>query len=193
MGTTCMYLPKGQERAEVEGLFNWTNGGVKSTVLAISKVGAIYYAAVKREGAEDGFGHEMDADGAYVFGAVVKTSRYDGEFCYKEMSEDSLPYYYDAPEKILSLLSPTTNENALEWRRKCREAAASKKAIKALKTGDRIKLASPVSFGGVSCDEFTVTSYRTRGGKQRRCFFHPQVGKCRLGSDSLMGFTLLEG
>ena len=41
------------------------------------------------------------------------------EFYYKDMDESSGPYAYDCPKSILDLLSPTTNEFALNWRRKC--------------------------------------------------------------------------
>lgn len=193
MGTTCMHcLPK-RERAEIERLCTMTGESENQYPLAISKVGSNYYAAVRREGvsAND---YTSDDKGGYVFAAVFKTSRHRGEFCYKAMDEASGPYFYDAPAKILNLLSPTTNENALKWREGCRSAIASKKALKALKDGDRIELASPVYFAA-SGDEpqtrFTVTSYMRRG-KARRGFYNAKVGLCRLGPNLLSGFKMLE-
>lgn len=42
-----------------------------------------------------------------------------GEVFFKEMTENEGPYYYDAPKKLIKLLSPTDNEYAREWREKC--------------------------------------------------------------------------
>ena len=40
-------------------------------------------------------------------------------FGYKDMDETMGPCYYNCPEKILRILSPTTNEYAIKWRKKC--------------------------------------------------------------------------
>ena len=40
---------------------------------------------------------------------------------YKDMEESEGPYYYNCPERILKLLTPTSNEYALRWRKKCWE------------------------------------------------------------------------
>ena len=53
---------------------------------------------------------------------VTRTNIREREnFWMKVMSEDMGPFYYDCPESILRLLSPTDNQYALEWRRQCRE------------------------------------------------------------------------
>lgn len=100
-------------------------------LLKSAVVGSTYYAAARSQR-----GH--------VYGLIVITQidRKTGEFYYKDMSEDMLPYYYDCPPSILKLLSPTTDESALEWRRLCREKAAQKKsptALSNLPIGARIR------------------------------------------------------
>lgn len=45
---------------------------------------------------------------------------------YKDMDESSGPLQYDCPVSILKLLSPTDNENTMEWRKKCYERSKKK-------------------------------------------------------------------
>ncbi len=111
-------------------------------VLKSAMVGSVYYAAVtnlKRCVKENG--EYVMSNGEYVredvpeeerevWAAIflTKTDMKDYyNFYYKDMSEDMLPGYYDCPKGILDLLSPTENENALEWRKKCREQLEKKK------------------------------------------------------------------
>ena len=73
----------------------------------------------------------------------------------KDMDETMLPFYYDCPESILKLLTPTDNKNANIWREKCRKRNKDKKVLakhdpiiltvkspllSGHKPGDRIKL-----------------------------------------------------
>lgn len=91
------------------------------------------------------------------FGIVVLTSRKDGEFLYKEMSEDCGPYYYDAPKKMLDMLdqlAPDPGEYAQKWRAKCREKLAAKKSRTVWQAGDRIE------YGGA---EYTLRAPAGRG------------------------------
>ena len=66
------------------------------------------------------------------------------------MSEDVLPYAYDCPKRILDLLSPTDNECALEWRRKCAEKRAEKNrdALGKIPFGARIRITGDGSHKG---------------------------------------------
>lgn len=87
-----------------------------------SMVGAVYYAAVHHPK-----GH--------VYGLVVLTQTDMKDyynFYYKDMSEDMHPFYYDCPQSILKLLSPTDYKGALEWRENCKKAAEKKKSPTAL-------------------------------------------------------------
>lgn len=72
-------------------------------------------------------------------------------FGYKDMSEEMGPYAYDCPKKILDLLSPTTDENALKWRASCREMLK-----KTLKAGDKVRFKQALTFSrsGLILNEF---------------------------------------
>lgn len=83
-------------------------------VLKSSMIGSTYYAAIKSilRGEET------------IYAVVVLTSidntRYDN-FGYKSMTEFYGPCQYQCPISILKLLTPTKDEYALEWRKKCYE------------------------------------------------------------------------
>ena len=79
------------------------------------------------------------------FGVICLTSRRNGYFAYKDMTEDMGPYQCDAPVKMLDMLdrlAPNPTGYAAEWRKKCREHHAAKKTRTLWKAGDR------VDFGG---------------------------------------------
>ena len=82
-------------------------------VLKSAMVGSTYYAAVRRTDKATGESR--------VFAGVCLTSIDKGEFYYKDMSEDMGPYQFKCPSSILDLLSETTNEYALTWRKECRK------------------------------------------------------------------------
>src|SRR5690606_19359623 len=84
-------------------------------------------------------------------------------FTYKPMEETEGPYYHDAPERILDILSPTDHEYAVKWRERCRERLAKKKAIK-VGVGDKIRFEHPISFtDGFKGQDFELVRYRKRG------------------------------
>ena len=114
----------------------WCDHDNAHELLKSSVVGSTYYAAARSQRGN-------------IYGLVVITQvdRKTGEFYYKDMSEDMLPYYFDCPLSILKLLSPTDNESALEWRKQCREKAERKKsptALANLPIGARIRF----TYGG---------------------------------------------
>lgn len=57
-------------------------------------------------------------------------------FGYKSIHESCHPYYYKCPQRILEILTNTTNERALNWRKECwrriRYAKAAKRYEKAI-------------------------------------------------------------
>ena len=129
-------------------------------VLKSSMVGSTYYAAVKplkKYGGKDENGNDIHLDipseEQRVFAVVflTSTSRKDYfNFSYKDMSEDMGPYQFDCPKGILDLLSPTTNENAIEWRKVCYQNHEEKKKSKSdenslnkLPVGSVIKVTMP--------------------------------------------------
>lgn len=62
---------------------------------------------------------------------------------YKAMGEESEPYYFDCPERILSK-SECKTPGAVRWREECRrrrrEKAIRKEWVKTLRRGDRVHL-----------------------------------------------------
>lgn len=65
------------------------------------------------------------------------------------------PCEAEAPENILRLLTPTTNENALDWRRRC--LARLQKRSRKIVDGMRVKFPQAITFtDGFAGDEFTV-------------------------------------
>lgn len=76
------------------------------------------------------FGFEIAQGKTEVIAVVVLTSVRNGRyFGYKDMDESELPFYYNCPESILKLLTPTENANANEWRKRCREYNLKKKEL----------------------------------------------------------------
>lgn len=66
------------------------------------------YAAVQRK------------DGSvYCLVGLLRYSRGYWNFSYKYMSEFDMPYYFNCPQSILNLLTPTEDLNAIAWRKRC--------------------------------------------------------------------------
>ncbi len=76
-------------------------------------------------------------------GYVAKFSYRSGEISTKIMTEMEYPYYFDCPERILKLLSPTDNENALEWRGQCRKV---NKTTNKIKYNQKFEFKNPLKF-----------------------------------------------
>lgn len=96
-------------------------------------------------------------------GMVILTRKEDGWIYYKEMGETVMPYYYDAPLKLikkLNALGEPFNDNARQWRAKCMEVA-SKPKVK-VKYGDLLKFSSALKFPniGLTEDTFMYTDYK---------------------------------
>lgn len=108
-------------------------------------IGSVYYAAIKDcmryLGESDGKSVYESIEDGKIWCAILLTSIRGDYFSYKYMDETVIPYYYDCPESILKLLSDTDNENALEYRRLCREKRKEKKtrSLSALPVGSIIK------------------------------------------------------
>ncbi len=67
-------------------------------------------------------------------------------FGYKDMEETMGPYNYDCPERILKLLTPTTNKYALRWRKKCWERIERMKSMPKFSEGDILEFKEPILF-----------------------------------------------
>lgn len=163
MGWTFYHLDYPNKIEEVRSLYTWQEDDRGAEVLDIAASGNIVYAAVHY------WNHATNED--EIHAAVVKTatvSRDYFNFGYKDMSESMNPFYYDCPKRILDLLTPTDNEYALEWRRKCAEKRERTNALNRLKDGDRI----------VSCGK-TLEKYTCvlRSGKRSTYFLIVENGQ----------------
>lgn len=136
MGWTGTILSKGFCKTRKDRIIlcdKYFSDGVK--VLRSVMVGDTYYAAVKK----------LNDDEEIIFGAVIltKVNRIDPlnvEFLYKPMTEFEGPLECQCPNRILNLLSPTTEEWALEWRRNCRRYNENLEILRKLPINTRIQL-----------------------------------------------------
>ena len=106
----------------------------------------VYYAAVEQV---------RIATGAREVWAAICLVRYNPRdregyiFGYKDMEELMGPYECDCPAPILDLLTPTDAQHALQWRARCRENAAARRAKAAQpspRAGQVIVFDEPLSF-----------------------------------------------
>lgn len=123
------YKPNGKvdRKAELDERFTWGD----HKVVRSSMRGSIYYGAI-------------DFGNGNVGAVIVLTSganRNDPYFNFgtKVMDETMHPLYYNCPRAILDLLTPTDNENANEWRSKCREKTTSENWIAKLPISSRVR------------------------------------------------------
>ena len=99
-----------------------------------------------------------------IVGLVICWKYYPSnrQVVHKEMTEDMHPFYYECPNNILDMLDDTDNENALEWRQKCRENNAKPKPKK-LEDGDKIRFKGQVG----SLPEDAIFTVKKLGRKTR--------------------------
>lgn len=135
-GYTAHYYKNGMVDRKAECDAYWMEGLNRGhfQIVKSAMVGNTYYAAVRNLKRcvgtnDDGWGiyEDLPESEQTVHGYVFLTSVKDGEFFYKDMSEDMIPYYFDCPKSVLKELSSTDNENALEWRRQCAEKKSTKR------------------------------------------------------------------
>jgi hypothetical protein len=77
-------------------------------VIDTARCGQVIYAAVR------------SSDGQEVFGLVLLAERRDGVLYTKPISEDMGPVEDCCPAHILDRLTEPSNQNAREWRERCR-------------------------------------------------------------------------
>ena len=98
--------------------------------------GATYYAAVTaiKKGLQEN-PIPIPPEEQTTFAVIFLTStdnRNLFNFGYKDMDETCGPWQDRCPKSILDLLSPTDNEFALDWRKRCRERLTSPSTTKRL-------------------------------------------------------------
>lgn len=79
-------------------------------VLDVEVLGSVIYAAVRDAGSEQ-------VVGSVILTEAASNPRYN--FGYKLMDESMGPMYYECPERIIKLLTPTDSEWANKWRWHC--------------------------------------------------------------------------
>jgi hypothetical protein len=105
---------------------------------------------------------------------VILISCRKDEWAYKDMGESALPYYFDAPKKLLDRLDKLGepfNDNARQWRARCRENLSTK--YEAIPSGALVKFARELDFRSFKADTFTLAK------DGRKTFFYaPNGTKC---------------
>lgn len=81
-------------------------------VLAIKCVNNVVYTAIASQD------HSAKT---ITRGIVFVTHVEDGIFYFNEICEEMGPFASECPNEILDILSPTNEESAIKWRRRCRE------------------------------------------------------------------------
>ena len=168
MGWTFTNKPKGESVKEFFSKeFNYENETSVGRVIDCSASLREAYLAYEIEKKNNGGQKEVVAIVCLI--QYTKDPYYN--FGYKDMDETMWPYYYNCPERILKLLTPTTNENALEWRKRCWENIERKKARPKFEVGDILEFEEPIEFsGGIKMKQLKVAS------KRRLLFRDPNGG-----------------
>lgn len=99
--------------------FNWKSGDFLLETLDSYCTANAVYLAVKRT--------EKDKSVIYAVVCLYECRGGHYNFGYKDIPETMLPYYYDCPDRILDILDPPENEDALKWRTRCREINTSRR------------------------------------------------------------------
>lgn len=137
MGWMFQYGKPADVKAEIERLCTWDSDRSLGRPLKVMNYGSTYYAAVKAtllDPLATCSDFELDDTRSYVFGAIFLTQISNGDWGYKDMDEAMGPNASRCPKGVLNLLSPTTSENALRWRERCRRPRLQPK------TGDRVRI-----------------------------------------------------
>lgn len=114
-------------KAEVDKHYNWQDEKMKVQVLKSCMVGSTYYGAIQVTYFETG---KREVTASVV---LTRTDcREYFNFGTKGMSECVGPGEANCPASILKLLTPTDDEYALEWRKRCNAAIEQKNSPKAL-------------------------------------------------------------
>jgi hypothetical protein len=97
-----------------------------------------------------------------VFMFVSPFCQRDGEFIYKDQTEEMGPIDVKCPLRMLEGLTDPVNEYSAKWRQEVRDYHARKRPLP--KVGQRIRLATPLKFtNGDLVQEFEVVRYKKTG------------------------------
>lgn len=159
-----------------------------------SKVGNVVYALIKftpkTMGPHQAYGYVRDIDGSYKQIVVFLTSRKNGEFGYKDISESMGPCETKCPVRLIKAASELykTGHYAADWRKRCLERASRPKIV----PGVRFKTLNPVSFdnGALKLTQWECTTYRRRT-KNMTCYRSLETGQLYRFNPDNYGVELL--
>ena len=162
MGWTSTYRKAAQPLADFfieQGTLRWTNPEQTHRVLDAGTVNCSeFYAAVEV------VDHATKAREVWCVVILVRMYRETAEgynISYKEMTEHSGPGVNNCPERILDLLTPVTDQYAVQWRALCREQIALRKTKPPLVPGTVLLADPPIPFrDGTQQGRLTITGRR---------------------------------
>ena len=112
----------GSIKQNLNEMFNWRDTGRRISLVDYAVLNRnVAYCAIKVE--------YLDGDcvTSWSIKASVVLYRFTkNQYMKKAMSEEAGPNESHCPERILNLLTPTTNEWALRWRERCRKNIANR-------------------------------------------------------------------
>lgn len=160
MGWTGLYTDRPAKEIIVKELTFDDGKGNAGRVVAIATKLNVSYVAWQRTYAAGT--ESMYSGKTFTIGMVVLHHRKQGEFVYKEISEDMGPCERQCPAAILDLLSPVEEfaqgecaEWANKWRADCRAAIAKRR--QAPGDGATIRFKEPIKFtNGDTISAFTI-------------------------------------
>ena len=125
------------------------------TIVAHGTVDHVFYAAV----------HDARDDETSAFIALTQWRNHHYNFGYKDMSETMGPVVHKAPKAVLAALTPTTNEEALNWRARAAAYHSQRDHLtRHLHHGDGVRLNRALTFTDGHVDD-TFTYIRPGQGK----------------------------
>lgn len=142
MGWSTTYKPPGIKATDYllhhSGTFSWgpdcpATYKVLDTAIVNLKT---FYAAVER--IDKTTGERMVWAAVCLLGYWPKSD--NENFGWKSMDESMGPCEASCPERILKLLTPMTNEYAIEWRARCWTKIEARRARPKIKVGSTLKL-----------------------------------------------------
>jgi len=149
MGWTGIHKDKGTSAKQfITKLYTGiADDGTEFSVRDCSFVGFECYLAVEV------YNRKATSNQRYVVGEVVLVQYLNDNyfnFRYKQMPETSHPYYYNAPKRIMDLLSPVEEcgystagaQSAIKWRNSVANAEKRRTAIKAILRGIKFRVGS---------------------------------------------------
>lgn len=169
MGWTCIpvvFTSRNLQEIKYHLIKEWEVGG-NYKVREYSKKSNTVYMAVENLLSKE------------IFAVVTLISFSEGEFCWKTMDETMGPLHVECPQKILKMLTPTSNEYAKEWRGACwNYHRVNKITASKYQHGDILEFFDPIVFKDGS--EETRFIYYKHGHSSYFAFFRGQTDMKRV-------------